>query len=241
MLDLEHYEIWESSLHPCDLILISSPGLLGKFISFFEKFHTNTEGKWIHAGVVSPNGLLNLKNNEDSKIYILESLISGLDTIYDTHSASLYNGVQVRELKSVVKNVIETGGCVASVPLKNNIFPKTVYEEKNLTKKELKIYYKSIDDKIITGIKTFWKKFSKSKYDFWNVSRSVGLHMFFCFKKNTKKHLFCSELVIRLYQEMGIVEKNIDSEKISPEELGEWCGDVNGDCPYDLEKISIIA
>ena len=227
------YEEWESTLKPCDLILVSSPGLVGKFISVFEMLHTKKKATWIHAGVVCPHNIIKLKNKEKNKTYILESLVSGFDGINNIESNKWHNGVQIRDLKEVVTTTIAKGGKVACMHLKEDLFKKSIHEENDMSTQELKAYYsEEIGMENVNIIRKFWKKYSKSKYDFINCSRSIGLRPFFCCKKNTSKYLFCSEMVIYLYQDLGLISNDIEPEKISPEELGEWCGDIQGERPF---------
>lgn len=228
------YDDFESTLRPCDLILISSPGIVGKFISIFEMLHTRKPGTWIHAGVVCPQNIIDIKNKRKDRTYILESLVSGFDGINNIESNKWHNGVQIRDLKKVVISTLTSGGKVACMHLKNNMFPLTIIEENKLNDVELKEYYSDKYRKEkMKIIKKFWGKYSKSKYDFINCARSVGLRPFCCFEKNTSKCLFCSEMVVYLYQDLGLIGKDTEPEKVSPEELGKWCGDIKGEKPFE--------
>lgn len=227
-----NYDEWEECLHPCDLILFSGNGLIGQLIKLFEGQHINRTAEWNHVGIVCPEDIIKVKNKEKEQTCIIESLITIPGDPLSIERNRCHNGLQIRDMREVIQNFIDKGGIVGCFHLNDNSFPITLKTQRNLSEDNLDYYLKNLHHK--DQFKQFWKKYSKSKYDCYNCGRAVGISLP-GFSKNTKSHMFCSEAVIRMYQHMNIVSNDIDAEKISPDELGKWCGDVKGDCPFYLE------
>lgn len=232
-----NYEEWEECLHPCDLILFSGNGFIGKIINMLEAHHTGTKGEWSHAGIVCPEDIINIKNKKRDQTCILESLISSPTDVCNIETNQWHNGLQIRDMKEVITNFISNGGKVACFHLNDNSFPLSIIDQRRLSNNHRDDYLLNLNNK--DEFRKFWKKHSKSKYDCYNCGRAIGISFPF-FSKNTTKNMFCSEAVTRLYQYMNIMNNDIDPEKISPEELGGWCGDVKGDSPFYHEPDVIM-
>tara|TARA_Y100000389_G_scaffold202403_1_gene247561 strand:+ start:15174 stop:15908 length:735 start_codon:yes stop_codon:yes gene_type:complete len=230
-----NFKEWENTLRPCDLILFHMPVAVGNCIRFFQSKHLNIESTWGHCGIVCPQHFFKFNNNRKSNSYIIESLVSGFDGVMNVETNRFHNGLQIRNLKDVVNSILDKGGYVAAFHLKkNDFFPFTIPEERMLNDEELFDY--TYFNKKYNKIREFWTTYKKASYDCYNCSKAVNC-IIPCIntKNNAKKRLFCSEAAVRFYQHLDIMDKNIDAEKISPEELASWCGDIKGESPFEIE------
>ena len=233
------FDEWEKTLKPCDLLLFKGIGPIGNCIKFFETNHLKNESKWVHSGIVCPQLFIDFKNNDKNKSFIMESLVSGLDGINDVQTNKMHNGLQIRDLREVAKIKVEKEkGAIACFHLKKPLFQYNLIQERKLSESEKNAYINNNENSLI--LKSFWENFEKTSYDFCRCSRSVNIKLPFLCDNDGKKRLFCSEAVIRLYQYLGLINKNINPEKISPEELGQWCGDIIGDAPFYSEADILI-
>ena len=222
------YKEWESRLHPCDLILFSNNQMIGNLISKLEILHIGS-GEWTHVGVICPENIIKIKNKKENQTCILESLVS-IGGVNNIETKSWSNGLQIRDLKDTIDITLKTGGKVACYHLNDNSFPLSVIKQRELSNDDLDKYISNLKKK--AQFISFWKEYSKSKYDFFNCSRSIGISLP-CFSKNTKNNLFCSEAVVRLYQHMNIIDDKIIAENVTPQELANWCGyDIKGCNPF---------
>lgn len=226
-----NFDEWEKTLRPCDLLLFSVKDISGNCIRFFQNTHLKTNSFWTHAGIVCPHNFIDFKNKQKNNSYVLESLVSGFDGTNNIETNKLHNGLQIRELRQVVQNVIDNDGVVGCFHIKKSYFQYSVLEERNLTDDDIQAYIASHEYTDVFN--TFWNDFRNAKYDFCNVSRSAGFKIPFMISKKKKKRLFCSEAVVELYKIMKLVNTNIEAELISPEELARWTGDVLGYSPFD--------
>ena len=219
---------WEKTLRPGDLILFKGSGPIGNCIKWFEKKHLHKTSTWVHAGIVCPQYFINFNNNDKNTSFIMESLVSGFDGVNNVETNRFHNGLQIRNLKHVVEAKIKNGDAIACFHLKDSPFTYTLHEERNLSTEEIESY--ANNHKFTEFIQIFWEKYNTCTYDICNCSKAVNIDLFS--SKETKKRLFCSEAVVRFYQHIGIMDYKINAEKISPEELGSWCGDIFGVSPF---------
>ena len=56
---------------------------------------------------------------------------------------------------------------------------------------------------------------------------------------NKKKH-FCSEAIIKLYQHLDIVDKNIKSEMVSPGKIVEYCLTNENEIIFDPSNVIVL-
>ena len=45
---------------------------------------------------------------------------------------------------------------------------------------------------------------------------------------------------MRFYQGLGFIDLEVDPEKVTPGELGKWCGDIIGDTPFNTEPYYLL-
>ena len=225
-----NYYEWEKTLKPGDLLLFCMPNnQIGKIIRCCQSHHLNIKSNWGHCGIVCPHNFIKTKNLNTKRTYILESLVSGFDGVKNAETNSIHNGLQIRDLQHVVSNIVIDGGYVACYHLEKPIFKYSIIEERSLNDTELLAYI--TNSEYTDFIQYFWRKYKSKKYDFCNVCKAININL--CISsKNSKKRLFCSEAVIRFYQFIGLIDNKIKPEKISPEEIASWCGDVRGDNPF---------
>lgn len=236
------FKDWEQNLRPCDAILFDSVDITGKCIQLCQSRKSNNLNKWVHIGIVCPHTFMDFKHKEKEESYIIESLFAiGKNTV-NVETNKLHGGLQIRKLKNVVESHINRGGSVVCLRLNENPFHLTLGEEKLLTLKEKNIYINS-NLVIKQKLNNFWKSYNHASYDFCNCSRSIGINIPFL-KRKEHKRLFCSEAVIRLYQHLDIVDNTIESERISPGKIAQWC--LNNkknkkEIIFDESNVSIIS
>tara|TARA_Y100000389_G_scaffold204989_1_gene261701 strand:+ start:15443 stop:16276 length:834 start_codon:yes stop_codon:yes gene_type:complete len=243
-----NYDEWEENLRPGDMLLFGGKDVASTCIKYFQNCHLKKDATlWTHAGLVCPHNVMNFKNKCRDKVYVLESLFA-FDGIKNVETNGT-NGLQIRDLREVVAHFLNNGGIIASFTLKNEIFEHTIVKERELSDEVLNNYKET--HKYRHLIQAFWDLYKSSSYDFCNVSKSVGI-ILPCLSSGKKmKRLFCSEAVIRFYQVLGIINKDIDAELVSPQELGDWSNDLEGSSPffpiplvlsnnYDLPSVSTL-
>lgn len=226
-----NFDEWEKNLRPCDLLLFSVKASSSNCIRLIENIHLKKDNStWTHAGVVCPQHFITFKNMKQEDSYVLESLVSGFDGIMNIETNKMHSGLQIRNLKDVVKMVVDDGGLVACFRLKKEIFQYPVTDERRMSEEQLQSYVENHEYTEL--VRSYWNDFKNTTYDFCNVTRAVGFFIPCLVSNVREKRLFCSEAVVRLYQRMRLIDENMDSELISPEELGVWCNNTIGNSPF---------
>ena len=203
-------------------------GPSGIVLNGLKKKHLHKTSTWVHAGIVCPQYFIDFNNNDKNTSFIVESLVSGFDGVNNVETNRFHNGLQIRNLQHVVEAKIKNGDAIACFHIKDSPFPYTLHEERNLDADYMEEYKNN--HKFTEFIQIFWEKYSACTYDVCNCSKAININIFS--STQSKKRLFCSEAVVRFYQHIGIMDYEIDAEKISPEELGSWCGDILGQSPF---------
>ena len=175
--------------------------------------------------------VLEFEDKDINESYIIDSLVSGFDKIHSLDTNHLKNGLQIRNLKDVVLPHVYHGNAVVCYHLKSKPFQYSLEDERDLNQEHIAQYMSR--NQYVPKFKQFWQEYKSAKYDFCNCSNSVNIKICPTMFSHPKKRLFCSEAVIRFIKKLDIVSQDINAEKISPEELGRWCGDVIGDSPFD--------
>lgn len=192
------YTELKENILPLDIIYDSYPGILSDVIKISQCIcDPNHNGQWIHAGAVVYNikftNKLGLPDNEIG-------VINGEE-----------GGVSIFELSDEIKSKT---GTFAYCRLLNNPFIRLSDEtDKDYNERIQQLYIK---------IDNFCNKHKGDQYDYlWHLPVAV-MPCLSCIIKPSKNHVFCSELVAMLYQEMGLINKFIDPETISPGDLLEY-------------------
>jgi len=231
-----NYEEWKKNLRPCDIIFFSEKGTKSGFLDIFQENHLDIKSSWVHVGIVCPKNFFEFRNKTDEDTYIIESTLTGVNRVKTVEINEMKNGLQIRNLKDVVEYELSKGAAIACFRLKDSPFKFTVNEESNLNKKEMIEYV--YENKYKNKIQYFWKNHDLTSYN-CNCERSMGLELPFLRSKK-RKRLFCSETIVRFYQDLGFIDLYIDAEKISPEELAKWCGDIIGDTSFESEPYYLV-
>ena len=186
------YDELKDKILPLDIIVNSREKIHSCIIKAFQYiFNSNHNGDWSHAIVVSDN---NISINGNGRILVLGSDSEGVHS-YDF----------IDDLKS--KDCI-----FAYCKLKNNPFIKKEDET-------IEEYNKRIYD-VKTKINNFCNKYKGKRYEYiWHLPKAVLCCWSCC--QDTDDNIFCSELVVKLYQEIGLINESIDAETISPGEIFE--------------------
>lgn len=197
----------KNKIKPFDLILFKGSGIMSQGITTLQKLIIGN-GDWSHVGVVITNDILNY-DNVDS-IYILESTLSA--TSKDVSTNKISSGVELRDLSQVINDYDSNPKTkIAWCPLINNPMDKKETESAD--------EYNTKINKIKENIIKFYNEHSDAKYDY--NCFSLGKSLFSWFKKpsHNPNMYFCSELVVSVYQELGLIDKNLDPETFTPTEI----------------------
>lgn len=191
-------------LKPLDVVLFHGKGV-SRVISIFEKyFNKNHSGEWSHCGVVVnatlcklPIDKPNAMNDNPEDLYILESTYSGTlseakgvpDIYGDT-----FLGVQIRNLRDVL----------------------TAYSSRGT--------FIGVCSPIKQASEIGLQKFAAFINEYYGAPYAIPC----CLLKplfpkwipcRTKDCIFCSELVVRVFQHLGILPLSIDPQTIDPSDL----------------------
>ena len=209
------YEDVKNEIKELDLIMFKSSECFGDVILVAESLSQGITAKWTHVGMVVSTKVMDIPLAKPNELYLYES----------TSSSEIY-GVQLRPLEEVVEEYdkdpdARVGWCeLIDNPIHNNI--KKVRDTMNEIYNEFKD--KSYDDSICNlGASVCCCRCSKIRH---------------CCDKETDK-VFCSEFVTIIYQRLGIVDKNIDPEMVSPEEYVNMSKSNLNKCPVYIPPIFV--
>lgn len=194
-----------SSVQPFDLIVFRNTGLVGKIISFVEWVSCGA-GEISHVGCIINRDVCPLITMPGN--FILESNIDlGRGAAPDARTGEGTLGVQIRNLETVVRSVIEGGGEIGWCKVKNNPWVLAGDDE-------------AAKDKIRWEVSRFYFTYAHALYDLNPFSLLGGAFPFMRKARdkivkrmrflNMHKWMFCSELVAMLYIKVGIL--NIDPD-----------------------------
>ena len=207
----------KDKIKPLDLILFRGADFVSNSIAFMQKLFLQS-GDWTHVGIVITTDIIPIQNGKPDVLYLWESTMSGMvsgDNNLDIEHNEGKFGVQIRELESVIKNYnkpdcTKVGWCKL---LKNPLYGDipTIIQTKIILEK-------------------IHKDVRSTVYNY-NLLALFGT-MFNCFCCQNKctmelrkltfgndEHYFCSQLVCKIYQNIGIVRKDINPINVAPEEL----------------------
>jgi len=211
------YDQIKSQFKPLDLILFRGDDFVSNTISELEDIFLGN-GNWSHCGLVLTTDIIPIKNGKPGVLYIWESTF---DEVADVELDEQLLGVQVRELKKVVKNYdMSKKTSIAWCKLKNNI----LYDENN-----------NIDPNIKFLMCNLYIKYNHKGFDY-NVGNLCSTICKCCCNNNNDR-LFCSELVATIYKELNIIPNYIDPQQIAPIE---FLGFTDNDLPQVVNNPVVI-
>lgn len=226
------YNDFEKNINPLDTILFDTTNKYKCKNLFTTK--KNTQLKWQHAALVIPNNFIKFNYTNNYDIYIIESTNTFQKNISRIESNNLKNGLQIRKLKDVAESHIKQGGTVIALKLTDNPFYLTINQEINLNYKETQIYINSrLSEKY--KLNDFWKSYTTKI----NSSQNNIIDFFKSYKKRKKKY-FCSEVVIKLYQHLDIINNNNIPKIIRPGEITKYCINNENQLIFDRFNVKVL-
>lgn len=219
---LDTYTEWERTLQPFDLIafgprpprnegqggccLPSAGEMVSQCLIACQSAHTCQQAHWSHVGIAVSGRLIEFAP-DPNVWYILESVVSGPinDGVPDAMTGHGSNGVQIRVLRDVVMAQHNKSSIVAV----------------------------HVMDPYLTELKqkfdTFWGKYNDCKFDFVHCCFAVCYVPCSTCCIPQDAYFFCSEMATMFYQECGWISRDVQPEKVSPEELVEFVGDLKSE------------
>lgn len=198
------------TLVPLDLILIQGISPYSDLVRNGSEL-LRGDGQFSHCGLVINKDICPEIKTELTDLLFLEVTVSTTSKVKNLETGCFSFGAQIRDLKAVLQELIETGCGVAVCHLKNN--PYHINKEK--TRMVLQEVYENYveNDKSIYDLNIFallGTVFPSVRF----LRDSVDRTMHFI----TKNHpwLFCSELVCIVYKELGLLEPHIDVQDYLP-------------------------
>lgn len=188
---------------PLDLIMFSGGGALGTIVKTLE-FAELGKGKWTHVGLVVTDELMPHKGLVRGRLYMLESVLAF--SVPDIEGQRHKYGPQIRNLEDVIRSEYRTGE-VSLYKVRDNPFR---------TKEDV--------SDVIEIFEKVFEEVSGKQYDI--VGPFPGL--FPCcrtfekvpiVKRYIDERYYCSELATYVYQQVGIVSKDINPEYVVPEDF----------------------
>lgn len=208
------YKYIKNNMRHLDLILFKGAGLFSEAISLTEQILLRN-GSFTHCGIViDPKYMPILRdlNIDKNKLYIFESTLSGFHHSPQDIQNRDFFGCQIRDLEAVITSYDKPKNTkIAWAKLKQNPLDFMTTQkieqisDSSYTDYNYVPYDYSPDNLCYAACPNFCDKCS-----------CLCLFRHCIFKKNDK--MFCSELVVNLYQKFGLL-KDIDSESVTPTEL----------------------
>jgi hypothetical protein len=216
----------KNNIKPLDLIIFRGSDFVSDTISLVENLGLGN-GNWTHVGLVVTTDIMPIKNGVKDKLYIWESTIGGNVLgigLNDIEINKTVFGVQIRDLEEVVDKYDNNENTrIGWCKLLTNPIDKDIENVKN----------------IITSLH---ENIGNATYDY-NCCNLLSTICNTC--SNERREIFgnpnmyfCSELVAKIYIELGIIPKYIDPEKIAPVAL---IGHTkyNFPCPVQIPPVHI--
>jgi len=225
MLQQTYREIAVKAM-PLDIIFFKGDDIISEIVEKSEKYETNNDFT-SHVGIIVTSEILPKITTKDGKVirlnpgllYIFESTVA-LNGPKDLETGKNIHGVQLRVLEDVIKNYITDDKIKVSWgKLKNNPLD---LEKVPLNRKPF--------DEITQTFQELFDKYEGTSYQFNPVDLLAAAFPDFRWLRNTKEYitkffsksndwLFCSELVVKIFQSLNIMDKNVDSGNILPVDL----------------------
>lgn len=185
----------KKEIKPLDIIVFRCDNLISNVISTVEKIG-NQSGQWSHVGIVINTSLIKIKNANNNDLYFWESTIFKNFPDIETNTNKL--GPQIHKLEDILEHYTYNPKiCIGWYHMISNF---------------------NMDDNKYKILNNFHEKNYNDIYDI------TPLHLFKSiiplFKiPDAKKQLFCSQLVAKVYQCLGLIPNNIDTEIFSPSNI----------------------
>jgi hypothetical protein len=236
-------DLLSDAIKPLDLILFRGSEPVSDAIALVEKFALGA-GDWTHVGIVVTTDLFPIKNGVPNKLYVFESTMSGHlgDGVNDTESNSGKFGAQIRDLNLVVdkydQNPKSKIAWCPVLPQLNPLLKRSDESDESFMQRQ---------SKIKDTLTKFHDELGHVTYDYnlCNLFSTIcctsckSCRDTMCCGHSNK--MFCSELVTRVYQAVGIIPDNIEAEEVAPQELlGNQSSNSKFLCPVCLPPIGII-
>jgi hypothetical protein len=202
-------------LNPLDIILVQGTSPFSKLIQSGSSVMRGN-GQFSHCGMVINKDICPSINVPDNRLLFLESSVNIYDETLDIETGEFSLGTQIRDLRLVLKECLKNGIGIASCPLKNNPYLEAKTEDDK----------KIIRDAISNIHKNYFVE-RKSLYEL-NIFSLLGtifpsvrqtrdnVDKIFSFVTENHPWMFCTEIICLIYQNIGIVEKNIDIQAYLP-------------------------
>ncbi len=200
---MEKYNEIKKSLRTGDIIFFHGGEFISTLIGKIEKQEIG-DGDYTHVGIIILSNIFPQDHpyyNNAPVPYIFESTQSGplSDGILNLDKKA-FLGVQIRNLDEVIEAFIKNKNKVAIGKTHIDINSNTIFEE--------------------------FKKYNGIRYDFNVLDLLASAYPRLRFIRNAyhsitkhickKSWLFCSELLTKIYQDIGLISNKINSENIVP-------------------------
>lgn len=219
------FESIKSQIRPLDLLFVRTSGIIGKTIRWGElaKFG---DGNWTHVGVIVNKRVLPELQVEDAdvdRLYLWECTISS-NAWYatedmrepDIESGEHVWGVQIRDLETMIKLMNKDPSTrIAWAPLAKHPLDQRMQETDE--------QYEQRKKRIIKTITMIHTRYLNRHYQTNPFAMLAVLFTPFRWIRDymwgNPGMLFCSKFVTILFVALGMIDKNIDPDNISPTEL----------------------
>lgn len=209
----------KDQLQPLDMIIFRGNGWDSRAILLGQKLGLGS-GDWTHMGLVMTTDIIPIQNGVKGQLYIWESVLSGSlgDGINNIETDQGRFGVQIRKLDDVIgKYDMSTETKIGWCQLLKNPLSRQLGDSDET-------YYlrrQSTIDKLVN----FQQEHGDSVYEYNCFRMCLSV----CSRSNNVKpsifgrsdRLFCSALIVTIYQSLGLIHLEIDATKIAPMELVE--------------------
>lgn len=220
------YNEIRSQIRSFDMIAFRGNDFVSDAISKVESYE-NGYGEYTHVGMIILGDMFPIDSylHDPNKIYVFESTMSGSlgDGVKNVDSKS-FLGTQLRDFDLVIANYDNHEKTqIAWCQLKQEYRPNISMENWiSIFNKYNKIRYDANCITLISSASKCMRYFKK----FLNI-----LYCCWCCNKNLQ---FCSELVTNLYKELGVLNKNVQSEHVIPSDYFASSNDPSK--TYDMDK-----
>lgn len=210
------YEKFASYAKPFDAIFMRSDTIVGYVVRQSQNYTRNKCKLFSHVAVLINTSVIKLDGMIDGEWYIIESVVTNLfnyDPIKNI-AGKTFSGVQIRSLRSQMKDSINQSTLFLWCPLKPKVreIIETNYDEKMYKKMIVDLLGKNYT----TNMMNFFTAFNPKLFD-W-IRQFTG--------SVPGSTYFCSEFVCYMYQQQGIIDPHVESKYIFPADF------------FDIEKIN---
>lgn len=195
------YSEIKNRIKPLDLIMFKGVGIYSKFIQINSRL-TTSNGDFSHVGIIVTREILDIPQMDPNKLYIWESVSSGVRHKPLNIFGKSFIGTQIRDLEEVIKEYSKKESSkIAVCFLSRNRYPNIEY-----VKERMQYLYPKYNNRFydINPCTLFSAVYSCCR------GCSSKIEQF------TPEWLFCSELVGLIYRDMGIIPISVEPRYIIP-------------------------